>query len=103
MPAYDAEAMLIGKIKKIGLRRLKNGRVDVSIMVHDQSTEKDAKSSEILWSKISKIGDIVLINENRTNMEPDPSNGSKMLEKCKACGYDNEDGSKYCEECGAKL
>ncbi|MGC2307599.1 MAG: zinc-ribbon domain-containing protein, partial [Nitrososphaeraceae archaeon] len=65
-------------------------------------TEKDAKSSEILWSKISKIGDIVLINENRTNMEPDPSNGSKML-KCKACGYDNEDGSKYCEECGSKL
>jgi len=103
MPAYDAEAMLIGKIKKIGLRRLKNGRVDVSIMVHEQSTEKDAKSSEILWSKISKIGDIVLINENRTNMDPDPSNGSKMLEKCKACGYDNEDGSKYCEECGAKL
>lgn len=103
MPAYDAEAMLIGKIKEIGLRRLKNGRVDVSIMVHDQSTEKDAKSSEILWSKISKIGDIVLINENRTIKEPDQSSGSTMLEKCKACGYDNEDGSKYCEECGSKL
>ncbi|MGI0001094.1 MAG: zinc-ribbon domain-containing protein [Nitrososphaeraceae archaeon] len=72
-------------------------------MVHDQSTEKDAKSSEILWSKISKIGDIVLINENRTIKEPDQSNGSTMLEKCKACGYDNEDGSKYCEECGSKL
>ena len=101
MPAYDSEAMLIGNIKEIGLRRLENGRVDVSIMVNNQLRDKEAKPSEILWSKISKIGDIVLINENRSNVEPSSHDGS-MLTKCKACGYTNEEGSMYCEECGSK-
>ena len=103
MPAYDSEAMLIGNIKEIGLRRLKNGRVDVSIMVNNQLRDKEAKSSEILWSKISRIGDIVLISENRSNVEPDGHSGSTTLAKCKACGYTNEEGSKYCEECGSEL
>jgi sporulation protein YlmC with PRC-barrel domain len=102
MPAYDSEAMLIGNIKEIGLRRLENGRVDVSIMVNNQLRDKEAKPSEILWSKISKIGDIVLINENRSNVEPSSHDGS-MLAKCKGCGYTNEEGSMYCEECGSKL
>jgi sporulation protein YlmC with PRC-barrel domain len=103
MPAYDSEAMLIGNIKEIGLRRLKDGTVDVSIMVNNQLKDKDAKSSEILWSKISKIGDIVLINENRSKVEPNLHDGSTTLAKCKACGYTNEESSKYCEECGSKL
>lgn len=103
MPAYDSEAMLIGNIKEIGLRRLRNGTIDVSIVVNNQLKDKDAKSSEILWSKISKIGDIVLINENRSKVEPDSHIGSSSLPKCKACGYTNEEGSKYCEECGVKL
>jgi sporulation protein YlmC with PRC-barrel domain len=103
MPAYDSEAMLIGNIKEIGLRRLKNGRVDVSIMVNNQLKDKEARRSEILWSKISKIGDIVLINENRSNVEPESHNVPTTLAKCKTCGYTNEEGSKYCEECGLKL
>ncbi len=103
MPAYDSEAMLIGNIREIGLRRLKDGTVDVSIMVNNQLKDKDTKSSEILWSKISKIGDIVLINENRSKVEPNLHDGSTTLAKCKACGYTNEESSKYCEECGSKL
>lgn len=103
MPAYDSEAMLIGNIKEIGLRRLKNGIVEVSIVVNNQLKDKDAKSSEILWSKISKIGDIVLINENRSKVEPNSHGGTTTLAKCKACGYTNEESSKFCEECGSKL
>jgi sporulation protein YlmC with PRC-barrel domain len=103
MPAYDSEAMLIGNIKEIGLRRLKNGRVDVSIMVNNHLRDKETTSSEILWSKISKIGDIVLISENRSNVGPEAHSGSTTLAKCKACGYTNEEGSKYCEECGSEL
>jgi sporulation protein YlmC with PRC-barrel domain len=103
MPAYDSEAILIGNIKEIGLRRLKNGTVNISIMVNNQSGHKDPKSFEILWSKISKIGDIVLINENQFNVELNSHGGSTTLTKCKACGNKNEEGSKYCEECGSKL
>ena len=103
MPAYDSEAMLLGNIKEIGLRRLKNGRVDVSIIVNNQLRNEEVKSSEILWSKISKIGDIVLINEKRTNEESDSPDVSTPIGKCKSCGYRNDEGSKYCEECGSKL
>jgi sporulation protein YlmC with PRC-barrel domain len=103
MPAYDSEAMLLGNIKEIGLRRLKNGKVHVSIIVNNQLRNKEVKSSEILWSRISKIGDIVLINENQTSEESDPHDGSTPLGKCKSCGYTNDEGSKYCEECGSKL
>ena len=103
MPAYDSEAMLIGNIKEIGLRRQDNGRVDVSILVDKQSKSKENKSSEILWSKISKIGDIILINESRSSGEANLHNGSAPLSRCNACGYTNEKGSKYCEECGSKL
>jgi sporulation protein YlmC with PRC-barrel domain len=103
MPAYDSEAMLIGNIKEIGLRRLENGRVDVSILVDNKLKRDEYKSSEILWSKISKIGDIVLINESWSNVEINSQKGSAALAKCKACGYANEEGSKYCEECGSKL
>jgi sporulation protein YlmC with PRC-barrel domain len=103
MPAYDSEAMLIGNIKEIGLRRLENGRVDVSILVDNQSKSDENKSSEILWSKISKIGDIVLVNTSWSNVEPNSQNGSAAFAKCKACGRTNEEGSKYCEECGSKL
>jgi sporulation protein YlmC with PRC-barrel domain len=103
MPAYDIEAMLIGKIKEIGLRRQLNGNVQVSIMVQDQRKEKEAEPTEILWPNISKIGDIVLINESRLNRETDLSGKSAQPEKCRSCGYVNEDGAKYCEECGSKL
>ncbi|HZD36130.1 MAG TPA: hypothetical protein VE130_13075 [Nitrososphaeraceae archaeon] len=103
MPAYDSEAMLIGNIKEIGLRRLENGRVDVSILVDNQSKSDENKSSEFLWSKVSKIGDIVLINESWPNIEPNSQNRSAAIAKCNACGHTNEEGSKYCEECGSKL
>lgn len=101
MPAYDTDALLIGNIKEVGLRRQKEGKVEVSIVVQDQRKGK-TKSCEILWSNISKIGDIVLINENHPNVEA-ATHVKSERPKCGRCGYTNENGAKYCEECGSAL
>lgn len=101
MPAYDTDALLIGNIKEVGLRRQKDGKVEVSIIVQDRRKGK-TKSCEILWSNISKIGDIVLINENNPKVEAAMHVKSERP-KCGRCGYANESGAKYCEECGSAL
>ncbi len=54
-------------------------------------------TEEVLWKNISKIGDIVLLGERmRTTATSNPS-------QCASCGYRNEEGAVFCEECGKKL
>ena len=97
MPIYDNEAMLVGNVKEIGLRKSSNGIIQITLKVDntkmiykDQiSTEND----EIAWSDISKIGDIVLISHH--------TNKSSRI--CGSCHYQNESDAIYCEDCGKKL
>jgi sporulation protein YlmC with PRC-barrel domain len=88
MSAYDGEAMLIGKVEQIGLRKV-GGRGNAHIMI--KIGEK-----EVPWDGISKIGDIVLLKTAETT--PAASGG-----KCSACGYQNESDAAFCAECGTKL
>src|SRR5215210_7549632 len=88
MSAYDSEAMLIGKVEQIGLRKV-GGRGNAHIMI--KIGEK-----EVPWDGISKIGDIVLLKTAETT--PAASGG-----KCSACGYQNESDAEFCAECGTKL
>src|SRR5215218_1282424 len=86
MSAYDSEAMLIGRIKEVGLRR--TGRTaQITIKIGEK---------EVPWDGISKIGDIVLLKTAETT--PAASGG-----KCSACGYQNESDAAFCAECGTKL
>src|SRR5215216_4358906 len=88
MSAYDSEAMLIGKVEQIGLRKV-GGRGNAHIMI--KIGEK-----EVQWDGISKIGDIVLLKTAENT--PAASGG-----KCSACGYQNESDAAFCAECGTKL
>jgi sporulation protein YlmC with PRC-barrel domain len=88
MSAYDSEAMLIGKVEQIGLRKV-GGRGNAHIMI--KIGEK-----EVPWDGISKIGDIVLLKT--AEITPAASGG-----KCSACGYQNESDAAFCAECGTKL
>ena len=88
MAAYDSEAMLIGKVEQIGLRKV-GGRGNAHIMI--KIGEK-----EVPWDGISKIGDIILLKTADTT--PAASGG-----KCSACGYQNESDAAFCAECGTKL
>jgi sporulation protein YlmC with PRC-barrel domain len=122
MPAYNSEALLVGKVKEIGLRRpIGSGNTQISIKIiqddHDMdgrtdNTSDDAADAnpttvEILWNEISKIGDIVLIN--RTSLDNQTSDTTKSIStgleigKCSSCGHLNERDATFCEECGEKL
>jgi sporulation protein YlmC with PRC-barrel domain len=122
MPAYNSEALLIGKVKEIGLRRpIGSGSTQISIkIIHDDystnergdNTPEDIKTAnpttvEILWNEISKIGDIVLINGASSNNQTSDTTKSIStgleIGKCSSCGHLNERDASFCEECGKKL
>jgi sporulation protein YlmC with PRC-barrel domain len=96
MTAYDSEAMFVGKVLEIGLRKSSNGDMDITVKISKQEDtykNSDTLTEEVLWKNISKIGDIVLLRERLR------SKGSQ----CASCGYQNEEGALFCEECGRKL
>jgi sporulation protein YlmC with PRC-barrel domain len=96
MSAYDSEAMLIGKVEQIGLRKV-GGRGNAHITI--KMGEK-----EVPWDGISKIGDIILLKATTTTTEAKPAaaiDGGRG--KCSACGYQNEPDAAFCAECGTKL
>lgn len=90
MSAYDGEAMLVGKIEEVGLRK-QGGRATISVKIVSSAGEK-----EVQWDGISKIGDIVLL-------KPAGAPAQAAAGKCPSCGYQNEAGAAFCEECGTKL
>jgi sporulation protein YlmC with PRC-barrel domain len=123
MPAYDSEALLIGRVQEIGLRRpkMRSGNTQISIKIIRADRDRDEKSDnspdssetsnpatvEIQWNEISKIGDIVLINRGSENSQANNTAASTSTrlgsEKCSSCGHQNEKDASFCEECGNKL
>ena len=93
MSAYDSEAMLIGKVEQIGLRKVggRGGGENAHIAI--KIGEK-----EVPWDGISKIGDIILLKRTEANPPAAAAGG-----KCSACGYQNESDAVFCAECGTKL
>jgi sporulation protein YlmC with PRC-barrel domain len=92
MSAYDSEAMLIGKVEQIGLRKVGGGNAHITIKIGEK---------EVSWDGISKIGDIILLKAAFTAKPDVAIDGGKG--KCSACGYQNESDAAFCAECGAKL
>ena len=93
MSAYDSEAMLIGKVEQIGLRKIGGGgNAHISIKVGEK---------EVPWDGISKIGDIILLKTTEANPAAATTVGGGG--KCPACGYQNESDAAFCAECGTKL
>ena len=58
MSAYDSEAMLIGKVEQIGLRKVGGGgNAHITFKIGEK---------EVPWDGISKIGDIILLKNAET-------------------------------------
>jgi len=90
MSAYDSEAMLIGKVEQIGLRKVGGGgNAHITIKIGEK---------EVPWDGISKIGDILLLKAAESNPV-----AAGTVGKCSACGYQNESDAAFCAECGTKL
>jgi sporulation protein YlmC with PRC-barrel domain len=93
MPAYDWDAMLIGNVQEIGLKRTSKGKVEINLKIPKKSNNQNV---EVAWKNISKIGDIILL-ENSESSE------SNQLGKCSYCSYQNESDAEFCTECGKKI
>jgi sporulation protein YlmC with PRC-barrel domain len=89
MSAYDSEAMLVGRVRQVGLGK-SGGRAQITVRIASDSGEQ----KEVGWDGISKIGDVILLGSSAKAPEAG---------KCPSCGYLNEEGSAFCEECGTKL
>lgn len=85
MAVYDADAKKLGVAKQVGI----NSQNKVVLIV----TKNDGKDTIIEWSKIKKIGEIILLGEESTT-----KNAS-----CSKCSFENKPGSRFCESCGTKL
>jgi sporulation protein YlmC with PRC-barrel domain len=96
MMAYDTDAMLFGRVREIGLRKSSEGNMQVSVKIAKESSDGE-KAEEVLWNNISKIGDIVLLEQKAPGIKP-PNHST-----CPSCGHQNEQNAVFCEECGAKL
>jgi len=94
MSAYDSEAMLIGKVEQIGLRKFGGGNARITIKVDEK---------EVSWDGISKIGDIILLKTTEANSPAASATIVSGGRKCSACGYQNESDAAFCAECGTKL
>ena len=107
MPVYDHEAMLVGNVQEIGLRKSLEGTIQITLKIDNSEKISETNNgnelyNEITWSDISKIGDIVLINWEQKKISPsDTSLRDKKI--CIACQYHNESDAIYCEQCGKKL
>ena len=105
MPVYDHDAMLVGNIQEIGLRKSLNGTIQITLKIDNRDKKSEANEEElhdeIGWSDISKIGDIVLVNWQQKKILASDTSIDKKI--CNACQYHNESDALYCEQCGKKL
>jgi sporulation protein YlmC with PRC-barrel domain len=109
MPTYDSEAILVGTVKEIGLRRSSEGQVKISVRISKGMINNISESSshnqtdEVMWDDISKIGDVVLLATTTKKMRTTNGDQPPNKRKCTSCGYQNEEDALFCEECGNKL
>lgn len=88
MVVIDENAKRIGTAKQVG--------VDSSQNVVLVITNNDGNDVTIPWNNIRKIGQVILLGSSSEMSGSRPGN-------CSSCNFSNKVGSKFCEQCGAKL
>lgn len=88
MIVIDENAKRIGTAKQVG--------VDSSQNVVLVITNNDGSDVTVPWGDIRKIGEVILLGSTSSMNVSQSGN-------CSSCNYSNKAGSKFCEQCGAKL
>ena len=89
LAVYDENAKKIGNAKQVGI----DSNQSVVLLI----TKNDGTEGSIPWNSIKKVGEIILLGNPETKPQVVKPAG------CPNCGFENKDGSKFCEECGTKL
>ena len=95
---YDENAIKIGIVNRIGI-----DSTNAMVLV----IAKDGGGEEAIpWSRVRTVGEIVLLGGGGgpadapvVAVSADGGNSGR----CGSCGFENREGSRFCEECGAKL
>ena len=88
LAVYDENAKKIGTAKQVG--------IDENQTMVLLITKNDGAEGSVSWSNIGKVGDVILLGNIAVPQVNQPG-------KCSSCGFVNNEGSKFCEECGTKL
>jgi len=88
LDVFDENAKKIGTSRQVGVDSNQNMVLII--------TKNDGAEGSIPWSSIGKVGDIILLGEVTLPQVNQPG-------KCSSCGFVNNEGSKFCEECGTNL
>ena len=88
LSVYDENAKKVGTAKQVGIDA--NQRMVLLV------TKNDGTEGSVPWSSIGKVGDIIQLGNTAVPQANQPG-------KCSSCGFENKEGSKFCEECGTKL
>jgi len=81
----DENANKIGTAKQVGI----DSTQSMVLVI----TKEDGTEGSIPWSSIKKIGQVILLGNPKVSQPG----------KCPNCGFDNKEGSKFCEDCGTKI
>ena len=109
---YDENATKAGTVKQIGI----NASGDMVMII----TRGDGTEDAIPWSRIKKIGEIVMLGDGKPaavqQQQPQVQAGGTDMQQqqpqpvqqydpgmCSKCSFKNRKDSKFCEECGAQL
>lgn len=88
MIVIDENAKRIGTAKQVGIDSSQN----VVLVI----TNNEGSDVTVPWSNIRKIGEVILLGSSSAINVSQSGN-------CSSCNYSNKAGSKFCEQCGAKL
>ncbi len=88
LTVYDENARKIGTARQVG--------IDENQTMVLLITKNDGTEGSVPWNSIGKVGDIIQLGNTVVPQANQPG-------KCFSCGFVNNEGSKFCEECGTKL
>lgn len=65
----------------------------------------DGDEETVPWSSVRKVGEIVLLGSGPADAPAAATAAADVGNsgRCSSCGFENREGSRFCEECGAKL
>lgn len=93
MAVYDERAVMVGTARQVGVDSA-SGSLVLTVDAPDGS------SSNIPWSRVGTVGEIVVLGgDGAPPAQPAPAASGA----CASCGFANRPASKFCEQCGKAL